>query len=270
MRYLIHVVLLLMTLNARAETPVDVELMLAVDVSYSMKPFELEIQRRGYAEALRDPDVWHAIRGGYRGTIAIAYIEWSGAYEQRVVVPWTLVSSAADLDAFASKLTAEFLPVLRRTSISGVLDYAPQSFEENGFTGDRRVIDISGDGPNNMGRAVVRARDAVVAAGYVINGLPLMTRDGAEDYLHLDDLDLYYRECVIGGPLSFSIPVHSWEEFLPAVRNKLILELAGARPEAHLAPARWQGQTATGYDCLIGERIWETFFGRYGDFDLRP
>ncbi|MEM1419131.1 MAG: DUF1194 domain-containing protein [Pseudomonadota bacterium] len=247
--------------TAAAETPVDVELMLAVDVSYSMSLPELEIQRRGYATALRDPEIWSAIAGGYYKRIALTYVEWSGAAQQRVITPWTLIRSPADLDRFAASLTINPATALRRTSISGLLDYAPGSFERNAFVGDRRVIDVSGDGPNNMGRPVAPARDALVAAGYEINGLPLMTRDGRGMLPDLIDLNLYYEECVIGGPLSFAIPVHSWEEFLPAVRMKLIMELAGVQPNPELVQATVSGANADGYDCLIGEKIWRQYIG---------
>lgn len=251
--------------------PVDVELLLAVDVSYSMTPNELEIQRRGYAEALRDPEIARAVASGYYGAVAIAYVEWSGPWQQRVVAPWTLVATAADLDAFAARLTATFEPILRRTSISGALDFAPAFFDANGFAGDRRVIDVSGDGPNNIGRPVLEARDALVAAGYAINGLPLMTREGEGAYLYLEDLDLYYENCVIGGPLSFSIPVKSWEEFLPAVRQKLILELAGRspdpEPELRQVPAQWRGGGDDRYDCLIGEKMWDDFIRNNPGFE---
>ncbi|MBO6758446.1 MAG: DUF1194 domain-containing protein [Roseibium sp.] len=248
-----------------AETPVDVELMLAVDISYSMSTNEQEIQRRGYASALRDPAVFAAIETGYHGKVAISYVEWSGAFSQRVVVPWTLIETPADLDAFAAKLTINPPTTLRRTSISGILGFAPASFADNGFFGERQVIDVSGDGPNNMGPPVVQVRDELVYQGFVINGLPLMTREGAGQQFHLEDLDLYYAECVIGGPLSFSIPVYSWEEFPGAVRRKLILELAGRLPEP--APVRppvinadWSGLTPEGYDCMIGEKIWQRFY----------
>lgn len=252
------------------ETRVDVELMLAVDVSYSMTPNELEIQRRGYAEALRDPEILRAIRSSYYQKVAMTYVEWSGDTAQRVIVPWTLVETAEDLDAFAGKLTAEFLPILRRTSISGLMDYAPKSFETNDFNGDRRVIDISGDGPNNMGRPVLPARQDVLAAGYVVNGLPLMTREGGGWQFHLEDLDLYYANCVIGGPLSFSIPVRSWEEFPVAVRRKLVLELAGRTPEPRIWRTQWIGNTDAGYDCLIGEKMWQWFLRQYPEFRFQP
>ncbi len=247
---------------ARADTgiPVDVELVLAVDVSRSMTPRELEIQRRGYAEAIVSDEVVNAIAGSGRGQVALMYVEWAGTYSQRVIVDWTLIGSRADAEAFAAKLTAEFDTALRRTSISGLIDYAAGRFDDNGFSGFRQVIDISGDGPNNEGRPVEPARDAAVAKGIIINGLPLMTQEGMGAQWHLDDLDLYYRDCVIGGPTAFVIPVLKWEHFPRAVRRKLVLELVGREPtEAGLpTPLR---RPAQGYDCLIGEKIWDQMMG---------
>lgn len=240
----------------RGETPVDVELVLAVDVSRSMTARELEIQRRGYAEALVSDEVIDAItHGGFHGQIALTYIEWAGTFSQRVIVDWTLVKTKADAEAFAAKLTANFNPALRRTSISGIIDYAIPSFDKSDFTGERRVIDVSGDGPNNDGRAVLGARADATARGITINGLPLMTREGLGHQWHLDDLDVYYRECVITGPTAFVIPVLKWEDFPEAVRQKLVLELANLQPE------KAKVQQASGYDCLIGEKIWNRFFG---------
>jgi len=243
---------------------VDVELMLAVDVSYSMGPKELELQRRGYAEALTSPEVIQAIKTGFYQKVALTYVEWSGDFDQRIIRDWTLIETEGDLAEFANTLTARFDDSLRRTSISGVMDYAPLDFRTNGFQGERRVIDISGDGPNNMGRPVEVARDELVADGFVINGLPLMTHDRERDnpFFDLVDLDLYYQFCVIGGPLSFVVPVRSWKEFPAAVRRKLVLELAGRLPEPKVIPAAWAGQTETGYDCLIGEKIWQEFIRR--------
>ncbi|MFD0916435.1 DUF1194 domain-containing protein [Pseudahrensia aquimaris] len=246
--------------SSSAPTPVDVELFLAVDVSRSMSPRELEIQRRGYAEALASDEVTKAITSGIHGKVAITYVEWAGFASQRTIVPWTLIDSAEDARAFALKLTAQFNPSLRRTSLSGAIDYATAQFTNNGYQGLRRVIDISGDGPNNDGRPVVPARDKAVAAGFVINGLPLMTRDGMGARWHLDDLDDYYRECVVGGPASFVIPVRSWDQFPSAVRQKLVLELAGKPPPSEQPkPIRafYSGKTPDGYDCMIGEKIWQ-------------
>ncbi|MEO0819048.1 MAG: DUF1194 domain-containing protein [Pseudomonadota bacterium] len=254
--------------HADAPVRVDVELLLAVDVSRSMTPRELEIQRRGYAEALVSPDVIDVMSGGGTGRVAIAYVEWAGTHSQRVIVDWTLIRGRADAEAFAAKLTAEFNSALRRTSISGILDYAAGAFEENGFAGARRVVDISGDGPNNQGRPVTAARDALLAGGITINGLPLMTREGMGAQWHLDDLDAYYRDCVIGGPMAFVLPVLDWAHFPTAVRRKLILELAGRMPEPEPVPEPEPERDALplrrasgGYDCLIGEKIWQEMMG---------
>ncbi len=238
------------------EIPVDVELVIAVDVSRSMSPHELEIQRRGYAEALVSDQVVGALTSGAYGQVAITYIEWAGAETQIVVIPWTLVAGREDAEALAADLTAVFNPAMRRTSISGLLAYASASFQGNGFDGFRRVIDISGDGPNNHGRPVVPVRDAVLAQGITINGLPLMTSEGMGVAWQLPDLDRYYRDCVVGGPGHFVIPVLTWEDFPESVRHKIVLELVGREPE----PPRLL-QPAQGYDCLIGEKIWQDMFG---------
>ncbi|MEM9197405.1 MAG: DUF1194 domain-containing protein [Pseudomonadota bacterium] len=234
---------------------VDVELVLAVDVSRSMSPRELEIQRRGYAEALSSDEVIRVIETGMLGRVAIVYIEWAGSFSQRVIVDWTLIDGPEPARAFATKLTSRFDPALRRTSISGGLTFAAGLFADNGYEGLRRVIDVSGDGPNNMGNPVLPVRDAVVAQGIIINGLPLMTREGMGAQWHLDDLDEYYRHCVIGGPMSFVIPVLDWDEFAAAVKRKLVLELAGRAPPAQ--PRLIRASEEPGYDCLIGEKIWE-------------
>lgn len=243
---------------------VDVELFLAVDVSRSMTPRELEIQRRGYAEALVSDDVIAAIAETGFGQIALTYVEWAGSALHNVVVDWTLIRTREDAVAFAAQLTAEAANSMRRTSISGAIDYAASAFDGNGFNGLRRVIDISGDGPNNEGRLVTHARDDALAKGIVINGLPLMTREGMGSAWHLTDLDVYYRECVIGGTSSFVMPVYQWSDFPQAVRNKLILELAGRTPleRPEPIPAAYSGKRNDGgYDCLVGERIWDQIFG---------
>lgn len=254
MRLLVLLIGLIAALPARAQqTFVDVELVLAVDVSRSMTPRELEIQRRGYAAALTDKTVIDAIQEGPNGRVALIYVEWAGWNSQRVIVPWTVISNGDEARAFASKLTAKFNNSLRRTSISGLLDFASALFEANGVQSLRRVIDISGDGPNNHGRPVIAARDEALARGIAINGLPLMTREGMGMQWHLDDLDEYYRQCVIGGPSAFVIPVLEWEHFPEAVRRKLILELVGLPAAPEIGPIL----RTEGYDCLIGEKIWD-------------
>lgn len=231
---------------------VDVELFLAVDVSRSMSPFELEIQRRGYAAALGSDEVKDAIGGGMIGRIALTYVEWAGQGSQTVIIPWTLIDTNEQADEVAEKLTVIFNYGMRRTSISGALDYAVESFELNEFSGLRRVIDISGDGPNNHGLPVLGARDAALAKGIIINGLPLMTQDEFSSRWGIPDLDVYYRECVIGGPGSFVVPVLSWDQFAEAVQRKLVLEIAG-----NDVPAQPRIIPASGYDCLVGEKLWQ-------------
>ncbi len=254
MRLIVLIIAFLSAAPAAAEQVfVDVELVLAVDVSRSMSPRELEIQRRGYAAALTSRDVIDAIREGPNGQVALIYVEWSGWNAQRVIVPWTIIKDAEGAEDFAARLTAEFNDSLRRTSISGLLDYATGLFEQNEVRSLRRVIDISGDGPNNHGRPVQAARDEALAQGIGINGLPLMTREGLGWQWHLDDLDEYYRHCVIGGPSAFVIPVLEWAHFPDAVRRKLVLELVGLPAGPESGPIH----RADGYDCLIGEKIWD-------------
>lgn len=263
MRHLLSIILIILSLAVSRvavhadEIEVDVQLFLAVDVSRSMTPRELEIQRRGYAEALVSDAVVKAIENGLLGRIAITYVEWAGANSQRTIVDWTLVGDRAGVEDFASKLTVAFNPAMRRTSISGALDHAVDSISGNGFTSYRKVVDISGDGPNNQGRPVLEAREDALAEGITINGLPLMTREGMGSQFHLEDLDEYYRHCVIGGPRSFVIPVLEWDAFPEAVRRKLVLELAEAPLPVQRAAIEIQSQDR--YNCLIGELIWQRF-----------
>lgn len=240
---------------------VDVELVLAVDVSWSMTKRELEIQRRGYAEALSSRAVAKAVASGPIGRIALTYIEWGGEYWHRTIVDWTLIENQQALKNFAGSLTIDVSKEWRKTSISGAIDYAVQKLANNRFTSLRQIIDVSGDGPNNDGRPVRDARAAALAKGVTINGLPLMTRDARGQRFRLEDLDEYYKHCVIGGPGAFIVPVRRWEEFPEAVRRKLVLELAQIAPMP-LRRVAYKGRTATGYDCLIGEKIWEEFFRR--------
>jgi hypothetical protein len=242
--------------TARAEA-VDVELILAVDVSLSMSPDELAIQRDGYAAALTHDQVIRAIRDGVHGRIALAYVEWAGSQVQHVVVPWTIISGPEEAAAVAEKLTLHPPASARRTSISGALAFAADLFAESGFSGMKRVVDISGDGPNNQGPPVTQARDALVAQGITINGLPLMTSGGFSSVYDLADLDLYYRHCVIGGPGAFMIPVNDWSHFPEAVRRKLVLELAGGTPDGlpRVLAASSPGREPPA-DCEVGEKMW--------------
>ncbi|MCC2690915.1 MAG: hypothetical protein K0S21_3718 [Rhizobiaceae bacterium] len=244
-----------------AAEAVDVELVLAVDVSLSMSPTELEIQRDGYAAALTHDRVLQAIAEGFHGKIAVAYFEWAGSTSQHVVVPWTILASREDAERVAGLLTAKPPNSARRTSVSAALGFGGDLFAESPFQGMKRVIDISGDGPNNQGPPVDLIRDELVGQGITINGLPLMTNGGYTSAYDVKDLDRYYSDCVIGGPGAFMIPVNDWSQFPEAVRRKLVLELAGPlsgawRAEAAERPPVVPAQAAPSYDCLIGEKIW--------------
>ncbi len=247
----------------KAREPVDVALVLAVDVSRSMSPRELEIQRDGYAAALAHPDVIRAIAQGAYGRIAVTMFEWAGNGSVRLVLDWTLVESAEDARRVAEAVGRSQPFPQRRTSISGAIQHGLARLEAAPYEGFRKVIDISGDGPNNQGGPVLEARAKALEQRIVINGLPLMTREGPGGGFNIDDLDVYYANCVIGGPGSFLVPVTKWDQFPEAIRRKLILEIGGIvplQPTVRLAQAFGaQGLRSAGesYDCLIGEKIWQ-------------
>ncbi|WP_432618949.1 DUF1194 domain-containing protein [Albidovulum sp.] len=241
--------LALLAMPADAAEEVDLELLLMVDVSRSMSSAELEIQRQGYVAALRSDSVAAALGRALTGRIALAYVEWAGEKRQRIIQDWVLIEGREDLFVVAEVLANDQSTTQSRTSISGALRYGAAYLDANDFNGMRRVIDISGDGPNNQGGTVPAIRDAVVARGITINGLPLMTQDGV--FMRIPDLDAYYQNCVIGGPGAFLVPVYKWEDFGPAVTQKLVLEIAGLPPE-RLIPV----QAAAPYDCEVGEKLW--------------
>jgi hypothetical protein len=224
-----------------ADVAVDLELVLAVDVSGSMDEVEAELQRQGYLAALVDPRVVRAMGAGPHKRIAIAFVEWAGPHWQKTVADWTLVSDAASAQAFASAIAEEPVITERRTSISAALDYIRPMFKGNGYAGTRKVIDVSGDGPNNRGRSILAARAETLAKGITINGLPIINdRINPWGGPPHKDLDLYYQDFVIGGPGAFLLPATSMRNFGQAILSKLIREIAGrdepagARNTAHL------------------------------------
>jgi Protein of unknown function (DUF1194) len=216
-----------------AELPVDLELVLAVDISGSVDRIEARLQREGYIAALRHPDVVSAIQGGMFGRIALAYVEWAGDHYQRTMLDWTVIEDPAGAHAFADALVETPLLTAHWTSLSGAIDYAAALFDRNGIEGVRRVIDISGDGYNNRGRPVEQARDQAVAAGITINGLPIVNdRPNPWGGTPPADLDRYYEELVIGGPGAFIVVADDYTAFASAILSKLLLEIAGDLPAA--------------------------------------
>jgi hypothetical protein len=247
-----------------AGTEVDVELVMAVDISYSMDMDELALQREGYAQAIASQEFLDALKQGTHGKVAVTLVEWAGVSDQRIVVPWRLIDGAASAQAVSGEMTRA--PVRRafRTSISGALMFSAALFEGNGFRGIRRVIDVSGDGTNNQGPLVTLVRDDVVAKGIVINGLPIMLKEPQPGSIDIKDLDIYYEDCVIGGPGAFVVPIREREKFKEAIRTKLVLDIAQYRGEARVMPA---AASAPRISCTIGEQMWQRRWGN--GMDLR-
>jgi hypothetical protein len=229
----IAAVLLLATTSAPASgrpVPVDLELILAVDVSGSVDEEEARLQRQGYVAALADPEIVRAISSGMLGRIAVTYFEWAGDTWQVPVLPWTLIDSPRTAQAFAAKLAAAPLGSGPWTSISDAIRTAAPMFDVNDFEGTRRIIDISGDGPNNTGGLVGPERDQAVARRITINGLPIINDRFNISRAPMPNLDLYYRHCVIGGPGAFLVVARGFKSFAQAIRRKLILEIASPSP----------------------------------------
>jgi hypothetical protein len=204
---------------ARAQTAADLQLLLAVDASGSVDATRFELQRRGYVAAFRDKQVLQAIRGGANQSIAVAMFQWTGPQLQAQIVPWTLVKDEASAKSVASLIETTPRHIFTGgTSISGAIDYSMRWFPQSPIKGDRRVIDISGDGSNNRGRSVTNARDEAVAAGVVINGLPILVWE--------PELDYYYKANVIGGPGAFMIVAKDFDTFADAILKKMIIEIA--------------------------------------------
>ncbi len=210
--------------------PVDLQLVLAVDTSGSVDHNRFELQKQGYVAAFRNPRVLSAIQSGPSRAIAVTMTQWTGPALQAHVVPWTLLNDAAAIRGFAAAIEdAPRQLYFGGTSISGAIDHAAALFAPGPFKAARQVIDLSGDGANNRGRPAAEARDQAVAAGLVINGLPITLLDPT--------LARYYRENVIGGPGAFAVAAESYEAFADAILKKLIIEIAGGPQLEELATA---------------------------------
>lgn len=218
-------------LPAAAQEKVDLELILMADGSGSIDHEEFLLQRRGYARALRHPRVVNAIRSGPLGRIALSYVEWSGHLLQVPIVPWTVIRGAPDIEAFAQRL--ESTPRALEgggTAVGSAILYGAKSLRDNAFDGQRRVIDLSGDGPDKDGVPAMLGRDQAVADGITVNGLPILSprRPG---------LDIFFLDNVIGGPGAFSIPARGFKDFYSAILTKLIREIAARRRAAPIQAA---------------------------------
>lgn len=254
---LLAFVLVLAALPARAQQ-VDLELVLAVDVSGSIDFEEARLQRQGYMAAFLDPVVLSAIASGPLGRIAVTYVEWAGAFSRSHTVDWMVIDGPTSAERFIAALEDASLHRGRYTSISGAIEFALPMFEENTFEGKRQVIDISADGPNNSGRLVEEARDIAGLAGITVNGLAIINdRPNPFGIPPMKDLDVYFENCVIAGPGAFVVVAEGFADFGSAIRRKLILEIAGRIPNnIHRA----QGYVPP--PCDIGERMIEQFRGQ--------
>jgi hypothetical protein len=245
--------------DKEANPTVDVELVLAVDVSYSMDMDELALQREGYAQAIVSKEFLQALKSGPNGKIMVTYFEWAASTDQKIIIPWRVIDGPETADAVANEIIKTPIRRASRTSISGAISFAMPLFDENPHRGLRRVIDISGDGPNNNGAPVTIARDAAVEKGIVINGLPIMVKEPSYSTMDIDNLDLYYEDCVIGGPGAFVVTIKDRDKFKEAIRTKLLLEIAGRTPERPVVPTVGREPRV---NCMIGEKIWQDRWGR--------
>jgi hypothetical protein len=245
--------------DKEAVPSVDVELVLAVDVSYSMDMDELALQREGYAQAIVSKEFLQALKTGPNGKVSVTYFEWAASSDQKIIIPWRVIDGPETADAVADEIMRTPIRRASRTSISGAINFAMPLFDENPHRGLRRVIDISGDGPNNNGAPVTIARDAALEKGITINGLPIMLKQPSYSTMDIENLDFYYEDCVIGGPGSFVVSIRDRDKFKEAIRTKLLLEVAGRTPERRIVPVADKEPRVS---CLIGEKIWQDRWGR--------
>ena len=208
--------------------PVDLELVLLADATGSIDDVEIGLQRQGYADAMVDPQVlWAIANGGQNGRIAVAYVEWAAATSQDVVVDWMVVADEASARDFGARLMAAPRRAYGSNAIGSALLKGMVMIEGNRFEGWRKVIDLSGDSSwNPQGPALAIARDAVLGAGIVINGLAILCRDACSGRPRFENLEAEYADKIVGGPGSFVVTADGRDSFAQAVRRKLILEIA--------------------------------------------
>ena len=246
--------------GAPAPIPVDVEVVLAVDVSYSMDPEEQALQREGYMAAHHLARIPAGVEAGHaRPASRMTYFEWAGMHHQQIIVPWRLIDGPESADGFAADIGRARYTRASRTSISGALLFGAPLFEGSGYRGIRRVIDVSGDGVNNNGPLVTVDARRGAGQGHH-HQRPADHAEAAESRarMDIDQLDIYYEDCVIGGPGAFVIPIRERDQFKEAIRTKLVLEIAGRTPERRVVPV---AAASPRVSCTIGERLWQERWG---------
>jgi hypothetical protein len=253
MRSISFLITLLAAYPASAQT-VDLALVLAVDVSNSMNGHEQRIQRQGYVHAFHDPNLVAAVETGATGRIAVAYLEWAGPGQERLILPWTLVDDKESAEQVAGALRSAQIGRGHGTSISSALLSAASLLTRWEGAAMRRVIDLSGDGVNNTGPPISVVRDRITAAGITINGLPIHLQQSVGDLYEtysLQHLNEYFSNCVATGPGAFVIAVEGIEALGDAIKRKLIREIAGMPPS--IVKAEFPvgaAQSPHSYDCM--------------------
>jgi hypothetical protein len=222
--------------SAFAATPVDLQLVRAVDVSRSIDEVEAELQRRGYIEAMTNERVIDAILSGENKSIGVCYVEWAGTLYQQAVIDWMLIDSPRTARRFSERLAESPRTSQSWTAVGQALVYSAKRFEDSPFTSKRRIIDISGDGRTNDGPPAELVRDKLVADGIVINGLPVMMNRTSFGRPPDTTLNKYYEENVVGGPGAFMIVAANFEDFGRAVRSKLIREISSRETPVAVLP----------------------------------
>lgn len=237
--------------------PVDVELVIAADVSYSMGKDDLERRRDAYAQAIASNDFAQALKTGPLGKVALTYFEWSASNSQDVIVPRQEIDGPEAAAAFAAEISKARAVPRSRTSISGAMDFAATLFRNNHSEGARRVLDISGDGPNNDGEPVLAVRDATLAREITIDGVAIMFPGRFRPPTDSDQLDDYFADCVAGGPGSFVLSVKDSSDLNAAIRTALVSEVTGRVPERAQASSTGQEKRVS---CRKGEDTFERFW----------
>lgn len=223
--------------DAQAETPVSIELVLAVDTSLSVDDIECDLQMTGIANAFRTPEIISLIR--QQSGVAVTLFQWNTKIDERYMIPWHLLDSPASVLSFAEKLEqAARDPIRGFTAMGRAIDVGVRLIAENNFDGRQLTIDISGDGRNNTGVLPVVTRRGAHAQGIVINGLPILIDTYA--------LDTYFREKVILGPGAFIEIATDYRDFAEAFYRKLRREIAPKTTRNNLAPDVFSHQVYAG------------------------
>ena len=206
------------TIHAQEGQWVDLELVLAIDLSSSVDQNEWELQAIGIAEAFRNPNLIETIQSSAPNGIAVAVVQWSSNNSQSLAVDWTLVTDAVSGRALSRKI--KHMPRMvggGQTGIYGAIEFSIKQFKNSGYTSWRKVIDISGDGQANSGSRPGPMRDRAIAEDVIINGLAIVNEEPF--------VDRYFREKVIGGTGAFLMLAEDYDDFATAILRKLIREI---------------------------------------------